>query len=77
MLDLDLADFDLLEAACTGHSDGHTVGDIRVLTCWDADRLDLGRVGIKSLASRLCTSAAKDAATIEWAWRRSLGPRAD
>ena len=40
------AQFDLLETACTWHTeiihhDNPTVG-----TCWDADRLDLGRVGI-------------------------------
>jgi uncharacterized protein len=46
-------------------------GDITVLTCWDADRLDLGRVGIRPAAHRLCTDAARDPAMIEWAYRRS------
>jgi uncharacterized protein len=32
--------------ACEHHSDGMSQGDITVLTCWDADRLDLWRVGI-------------------------------
>lgn len=67
------AELALLQAACRGHSDGH-VGDhdMTVLTCWDADRLDLGRVGIRPLAERLCTDAARRPAMIEWAYRRSL-----
>jgi uncharacterized protein len=43
-----------------------------VLTCWDADRLDLGRVGIRPLAERLCTDAARQPAMLQWAYRRSL-----
>ena len=39
-------DFDLLYAACADHTEGGTDGDITIQTCWDADRLDLGRVGI-------------------------------
>lgn len=34
------------EKALAYHSDGYTEGDITVQVCWDADRLDLGRVGI-------------------------------
>jgi hypothetical protein len=34
-------------------------GDITVQTCWDADRLDLPRVGIQPLPQFLCTEAAK------------------
>ena len=44
LLDATDAEMDLLMEACTYHSDGHTDGDITVQTCWDADRLDLGRV---------------------------------
>jgi uncharacterized protein len=61
----------LLTTACRGHSDGLTEGDITVLTCWDADRLDLGRVGIKPHPSRLCTEAARDPAVLRWALHRS------
>ena len=71
--DLEPDDLNLLQAACRGHSDGHITGDITVLTCWDADRLDLGRVGIKPRAERLCTEAAREPAMLEWAYRRSLG----
>ena len=71
--DLEPDDLALLQAACRGHSDGHTTGDITVLTCWDSDRLDLGRVGIKPRAERLCTEAAREPAMLEWAYRRSQG----
>lgn len=63
----------LLIAACEGHSAGQLTGDTTVQTCWDADRLDLGRVGIRPVASRLCTSAARDPAVIAWAFARSKG----
>ena len=66
-------DFNHLLDACRYHSDGLTEADITVQTCWDADRLDLGRVGIKPLAQYLCTNAAKDPKLIEWAFRRSQG----
>lgn len=71
-LQIEPADLELLATACHGHSDGLTSGDITVLTCWDADRLDLGRVGIKPHPSRLCTEAARDPAMLEWAYHRSL-----
>lgn len=67
-------DFDLLAYACTHHSSGMTEADITVQTCWDADRLDLGRVGIMPRAIYLCTPAAKDPSFIEWAYLRSHKP---
>ena len=42
--------------------------------CWDADRLDLGRVGYMPHPSRLCTPAARDAELIRWAYERSVRP---
>ena len=53
-------DVDLLQQACAGHSEGLTEGPRVVQICWDADRLDLGRVGYRPDARRLCTDAAKD-----------------
>ena len=44
---------------------GATTGDITVQTCWDADRLDLGRVGVYPEPARLCTDAARR--LIKWA----------
>lgn len=52
--------------------EGQTLGDATVLTCWDADRLDLGRVGIRPHPHRLCTEAARDPVLLEWAYQRSV-----
>jgi uncharacterized protein len=69
------SDLEDLLTACRGHSDGLRQGNITVLTSWDADRLDLGRVGIKPHPNRLCTEAARDPAMIEWAYKRSVRSR--
>lgn len=66
--------FDLLVAACVGHTDGGTEGHPAVITCWDADRLDLWRCGIRPDPSRMCTATAKEKEVIEWAMERSGGP---
>jgi uncharacterized protein len=66
-------DLERLVYACVHHSRDITQAEITVQTCWDADRLDIGRIGIKPRARYLCTSAAKDPAIIEWAFRRSQG----
>jgi uncharacterized protein len=71
VFDLDPRDLELLSEACRGHSDGLTDGDVTVLTCWDADRLDLGRIGIQPDPSRLCTEAAREPDILERAIRRS------
>ncbi len=52
-------EFDLLYEACAGNTDDKTEADITIQTCWDADRLDLGRVGIVPAPQKLCTPAAK------------------
>ena len=65
-------EMDLLTEALTYHSDGYTVGDITVKACWDADRLDLGRVGIRPAPERLCTDTAKSPSVLEEAYQRSL-----
>lgn len=65
------AEMDLLALACELHSDGLTDGDITVQTCWDADRLDLGRVGIRPSARYLCTGVARRGDVIAAAYRRS------
>jgi uncharacterized protein len=64
-------DFELLYDACAHHTDGLTTGDISVITCWDADRLDLPRVPIPINPKRLCTNAARSAEVIAWADARS------
>ena len=71
LITLSDADLERLVYACIHHSKDITEGEITVQTCWDADRLDIGRIGIKPRTRYLCTSAAKDPAVIEWALCRS------
>lgn len=61
----------LLKTACNQHTDGYTEGDITVQICWDADRLDLFRVGINPNARYLCTASAKEQSLITWANSRA------
>lgn len=68
--DLPRKEFDLLYTACAAQGDGLLDGDITLQTCWDADRLDIGRVGMAVIPSRLCTEAARNPDMIAWAdWR--------
>jgi uncharacterized protein len=64
-------EFALLYTACADHTKGSTEADITIQTCWDADRLDLGRVGTTPDPARLCTAAARTAEMLMWADRRS------
>jgi uncharacterized protein len=57
--ELDNSDFERLCEAMRLHSDGHTEADAAIRACWDADRLDLWRVGIRPDAKRLCTQLAR------------------
>ena len=69
---LDDAAFDLLLEACDCHTRGPRPGaHITVLTCLDADRLDLPRVGIQIRPDLLCTEAARERAVISWAGGRA------
>ncbi|MCB1705574.1 MAG: hypothetical protein KDI17_11960 [Halioglobus sp.] len=72
LIELAADELALLTEACRGHSDGHTLADVTVMTCWDADRLDLGRVGIRPEAARLCNKAARHPEFISTAYLRSL-----
>ena len=67
LFDLPDHEFRLLHRACAGHTHERTHPDVTIQTCWDADRLDLGRVGITPHPSRLCTEAARRPETIRWA----------
>ncbi len=62
----------LLSHACRDHSRGLLVADTTVQTCWDADRLDLGRVGGRPCTDLLGTAAARQTSMIDFAYRRSL-----
>jgi uncharacterized protein len=72
LFELPDAEFELLYRACEWHTEGRTHPDMTVQTCWDADRLDLGRVGIVPSPKYLCTKAAKSAKFIDWAHARSI-----
>jgi uncharacterized protein len=69
--DLPAHEFDLLYLACAKQGDGLLEADITLQTCWDADRLDIARVGVTVIPSRLCTPAARDPNMLEWADRRA------
>jgi uncharacterized protein len=72
LLKLDRAGLEMLAYAVRYHSDGLIEADVTVQTCWDADRLDLGRVGITPRPDRLCTEEARDPVLFERAYRRSV-----
>jgi len=69
LVHLDSRRFELLYEACRLHTRGLTGDDATLGACWDADRLDLGRVGIKPRSQRLCTQTGRT--LIAWAHRRS------
>ena len=54
--------FALLYEACVGHADGRISNDPTIGTCWDADRLDLGRVGIIPEPTLMSTAFGKEIA---------------
>ncbi|MDY3555839.1 hypothetical protein R5W24_004985 [Gemmata sp. JC717] len=70
LIHLDDDRFELLFETCRLHTDGLTTGDRTLLTCWDADRLDLGRIGISPDPRRLGTKAARN--LLAWAHVRTV-----
>jgi len=70
--DLEEARFELLLQACEHHTRGRVEAPVTIATCWDADRLDLGRVGTEPDPALLCTEPARDPEVIRWALTRSL-----
>lgn len=61
--DLSDAHFDLLLYACEWHTDGYHHVDPTIGTCWDADRLDLGRVGMIPDPTYMSTAFGAEIAT--------------
>jgi uncharacterized protein len=61
----------ILEEACRLHTNGLRHADVTIQTCWDADRLDLFRVGKYPKPGLLCTEAARQPAVIAWANERA------
>jgi uncharacterized protein len=60
--DLSDEDFDLLHYACTWHTDERFHDDPTIGTCWDADRLDLGRAGSTPDPQYMSTEFGKEIA---------------
>jgi uncharacterized protein len=56
--------FEKLHYACVWHTDGKTHDDATIAVCWDADRLDLGRVGVMPDPNRMCTALGRRIAGI-------------
>ena len=54
-------DLSLLAFACERHEFGHVSEDPTVGCCWDADRLDLPRVGVVPEAGYMSTAAGRAA----------------
>jgi len=65
-------EFKLLVDACAGHTDHQLSTSPTIGTCWDADRLDLGRFGIYPKNEFFSTQAAKNPAIIERAYQNSI-----
>jgi uncharacterized protein len=59
---IDPGRFDLLKEAIRLHTSGLTTKDPTIGTCWDADRLDIVRVGMAPSVQYMSTAAGKDMA---------------
>lgn len=71
-IDLDDEAFALLVLACECHTRGPRFPcDETVLTCLDADRLDIPRVGLRVRPKLLFTAAARDPVILKWASDRA------
>ena len=67
--ELNATEFEQLCEAMRLHSDGLSDAHPAMCACWDADRLDLGRVGITPDPRLLCTSYARRPDVIKRATR--------
>ena len=64
--DLPDEDLHLLMDACARHTDGQLSDDPTVGVCWDADRLNLWRIGRKPQPQFLSTEAARRPVFLDW-----------
>ena len=58
-LDITQEQFDKLYHACRMHTHERATDDATINTCYDADRLDLGRVGIPLDPEKMATTSGK------------------
>ena len=68
--------FELLRFACAHHEKGQLSENPTIGACWDADRLDLGRVWKRPKEKYLSTAQAKLESVREWAYKRGRGQKA-
>jgi len=61
--------------ACEFHEHGHVSSDPTIGCCWDADRLELSRLGIRPQSRYLSTDGATDLLVQKEAWKRGRGWR--
>ena len=64
-------EFEKLIEAIRDHTNRIHTPDLDIGTCWDADRLDIGRVGKKPIKRFLNTKIAKKDWVLRWARNRS------
>jgi len=72
LIDISSDQLKCLVQACELHTGGRPPADITQLTCWDSDRLDLPRVGVRINPRYLCTEAARDSDMISLCHQRSV-----
>ncbi len=63
LFDISDKHFELLHYACVWHTGGRLCNEPTVGTCWDADRLDLGRVDIEPEAGYMSIECGREIAT--------------
>ncbi len=73
LFDCTLHQLELLMQACLGHTTGLHSPDPTIQTCWDADRLDIGRCGFEVDPRFLGTQAARSKHMITYAMSASRG----
>jgi uncharacterized protein len=56
---IDQASLEILCLACELHHEGQTTDEVTIGTCWDADRLDLPRVGMIPSPEYMSTNEGK------------------
>lgn len=59
MIDLNEQQLETLVFACKHHTKGRETDNPTIATCWDADRLDMTRIGIEPKSKYLFTNEAK------------------
>ena len=64
LFDLSDKHFELLHYACQWHTHGRLSNQPTIGTCWDADRLDLGRVGVQPAPDFMSTKFGREIATV-------------